>query len=286
MSFAIYEKVTNQIIAQLEAGTIPWTQPWKNQRTGRVMPQNAATGRPYSGINIPILWGAASAYGYPTHQWMSFKQALDLKACVRKGEKGTQVVFTKIIPRDEDDERGTISMLKTFYVFNVQQIEGLHIETLIESPIVVQSDIHGLADAFVAATKADIRIGGSKACFVPSLDFIAMPPRGAFDKLSSFYSVELHELGHWAGGEKRLNRDLNNRFGTRAYAAEELIAELTSAFLCAHLGIEGELRHASYLASWLELLRHDNRAIFTAASQASKAADHLRSYSETVEETA
>ena len=105
MSFAIYEKVTNQIIAQLEVGTIPWTQPWKNQKTGGVMPQNAATGRPYSGINIPILWGAASANGYPTHEWMTFKQALDKKACVRKGEKGTQIVFTKRIPRDEDDER-------------------------------------------------------------------------------------------------------------------------------------------------------------------------------------
>src|SRR5277367_5101059 len=109
MSFAIYEKVTNQIVAQLEAGTIPWTQPWKNQKTAGVMPQNAATGRPYSGINIPILWGAASASGYPTHSWMTFNQAIERKACVRKGEKGTQVVFTKRIPREDDDERRPIS---------------------------------------------------------------------------------------------------------------------------------------------------------------------------------
>ena len=125
MSFGIYETVTNRIIAELEAGAIPWTQPWKNQKSGGVMPLNRATGRPYSGINIPILWEAASAFGYPTHQWLTFKQALDMKACVKKGEKGTQVVFTKRIPRDDDEEHGTISMLKTFYVFNVQQIDGL-----------------------------------------------------------------------------------------------------------------------------------------------------------------
>ena len=125
MSFGIYETVTNRIIAELEAGAIPWTQPWKNQKSGGVMPLNRATGRPYSGINIPILWGAASAFGYPTHQWLTFKQALDMKACVKKSEKGTQVVFTKRIPRDDDEEHGTISMLKTFYFLNLQQIDGL-----------------------------------------------------------------------------------------------------------------------------------------------------------------
>src|SRR5271156_1813234 len=161
MSFAIYEKVTNQIIAQLEVGTIPWTQPWKNQKTGGVMPQNAATGRAYSGINIPILWSQASAYGYPTHQWITFRQALEMKACVRKGEKGTMVVFTKRIPRDEDDERGAISMLKTFYVFNSAQIDGLRELAPTTNPDEISNRLVAV-DPFIAATKADIRIGGSK----------------------------------------------------------------------------------------------------------------------------
>jgi antirestriction protein ArdC len=271
---AIYETVTNQIIAELEAGAIPWTQPWKNQRRGGVMPLNAATGRPYSGVNIPILWHAASANGYPSHEWMTFKQAIEKKAGVKKGSKGTMVVFTKRIPRD-DDERAAISMLKTYHVFNVDQIEGLPENPI---PISTAAPIEA-AERFIAATKADIRIGGSKACYVPSHDFIAMPPKAAFEEASKFYATSLHELGHWTGSEKRLNRDLKNRFGTKAYAAEELIAELTSAFLCAHLDIKGELRHAGYIADWISLLREDRRAIFTAASKASQAADHLRSYS-------
>ena len=122
---AIYETVTNQIIAELEAGAIPWTQPWKNQRRGGVMPLNAATGRPYSGINIPILWHAVRVNAYPSHEWMTFKQAVEKKACIKKGSKGTMVVFTKRIVRDKEDERASISMLKTYHVFNVEQIEGL-----------------------------------------------------------------------------------------------------------------------------------------------------------------
>ena len=279
---AIYETVTNQIIAELEAGAIPWTQPWKNQRRGGVMPLNAATGRPYSGINIPILWHAVRVNGYPSHEWMTFKQAVEKKACIKKGSKGTMVVFTKRIVRDKEDERASISMLKTYHVFNVEQIEGLpdHID---DTDKMVIEPIEA-AERFIAATKADIRLGGSKACYVPSHDFVALPPKDAFKNATNFYAIALHELGHWAGNEKRLNRDLTNRFGTRAYAAEELIAELNAAFLCAHLGIEGELRHAGYIEDWISLLRDDKRAIFTASSKASQAANHLRSYSEKIED--
>jgi antirestriction protein ArdC len=188
----IYETVTNQIIAELEAGAIPWTQPWKNQRRGGVMPQNAETGRPYSGINIPILWHAARVNGYPEHGWMTFKQAIEKKACVKKGSKGTMVVFTKRIVRDEEDERATVSMLKTYHVFNVEQIEGL------VQPIQPVSTIDPIdaAERFIAATKADIRLGGSKACYVPSRDFISLPPKEAFKDASSFYATALHEAGH------------------------------------------------------------------------------------------
>lgn len=277
---AIYETVTNQIIADLEAGAIPWTQPWKNQRRGGVMPQNAATGRTYSGINIPILWHAARMNGYPSHEWMTFRQAVEKKAVVRKGEKGTMVVFTKRLVRDDEDDRAPISMLKAYHVFNIEQIEGLKSEPDPDSVHIPESDLNRSVETFIQATKADIRIGGSKACYVPSHDFVAMPPMEAFKDASGFHATELHELGHWTAHETRLNRDLTNRFGTRAYAAEELIAEFTAAFLCAHLGIKGELRHAGYIENWLELLRRDNRAVFTAASKASQAADYLRSFSE------
>ena len=139
--------------------------------------------------------------------------------------------------------------------------------------------IHGV-EAFVKATNAEIKTGGNQPMYVPSHDYIVMPPAGAFRTVEHFYATELHEMGHWAGAEKRLNRDLKNRFGTKAYAAEELVAELTAAFLCAHLGIQGELRHAGYIADWIRLLKEDDRAIFTAASKASQAADFLRSFSE------
>ena len=192
------------------------------------------------------------------------------------------VVFTKRIVRDKEDERASVSMLKTYHVFNVEQIEGLpdHID---DTDKMVIEPIEA-AERFIAATKADIRLGGSKACYVPSHDFVALPPKDAFKNATNFYAIALHELGHWAGNEKRLNRDLTNRFGTRAYAAEELIAELNAAFLCAHLGIEGELRHAGYIEDWISLLRDDKRAIFTASSKASQAANHLRSYSEKIED--
>ena len=136
------------------------------------------------------------------------------------------------------------------------------------------------AERFIKATPADIRHGGSRACFVPSLDIIQLPPRSSFVDDGNYHATTLHELKHWSGDKKRLNRDLKNRFGSQAYAAEELIAELTSAFLCAHLGVNGELRHASYIDHWIALLKEDNRAIFTAASKASQAADYLRSFSE------
>jgi antirestriction protein ArdC len=242
------------------------------------MPGNASTGRSYSGINIPILWASADANGYPTHAWMTFKQAQDHKANVRKGERGTHVVFTKpVVFKGEDDELEKRSMLREYTVFNIAQIDGF---TVAEKPLPPEPERHATVDAFIAATNAQIRHGGDKACFVPSLDFINLPPASSFKSIEPFYAVALHELGHWSGFKPRLDRDLSARFGTRAYAAEELVAELTAAFLCAHLGIVGELRHAGYIENWLDLLRHDDRAIFTAASKASQAADYLRSFSE------
>jgi antirestriction protein ArdC len=285
---ALYESVTASIIRDLEAGCPIWIKPWKTPRShGSVMPHNAATGRAYSGINIPLLWGAADAKGYTAHEWMTFQQAQMRGANVRKGEKGTHIVFTTQLVKKEDGEEKRFSMLRTYNVFNVAQIDGLPAPKEVEElPEPVR---HERAEAFIHATKAEFKNGGDKACYVPSQDFIAMPFQGFFTRQEAFYAVALHELGHWTGAKPRLDRDLTGRFSTKAYAAEELVAEMTAAFLCAHLNIKGELRHASYISNWIELLKEDSRAIFTAASLASKASDFLRAFSEEMvhaEETA
>lgn len=279
---ALYESVTNSIIKEMEAGVVPWTKPWKTPRaySGSVMPHNSATGRAYSGINIPLLWGAATANGYGSHQWMTFKQAKALGATVRGGEKATSIVFTKQLTVKEQDEEKKFGMLRAYSVFNHDQIDGLAAPKPAEElPEPVR---HERAEAFIKATGAEFRNGGDKACYVTGKDFVAIPYQGFFKRQEAFYAVALHELGHWTGAKHRLDRDLSGRFGTKAYAAEELVAEMTAAFLCAHLDITGELRHAGYISNWIELLKEDNRAIFTAASLASKAADYLRAFSEVV----
>ena len=274
---ALYDSITRSIIDDLEKGVPAWVQPWRTKRRTALglLPANLASGRTYSGINIPILWHAAKTAGYSDPAWMTYRQALALNANVRKGEKGTHIVFTrKLTVKKEEDEERQISMLRSYTVFNVAQIDGLPptIVTPEDAPPLLDDN----AQRFIEATRADIRHGGSRACFVPSLDIIQLPQHADFSTIESYFGTALHELGHWSGHETRLNRDLKNRFGSRAYAAEELIAELTSAFLCAHLGVNGELRHASYIENWLELLKEDNRAIFTASSKASQASDFLR----------
>ena len=278
---SLYDTVTNNIVAELEKGVAPWVQPWKTNRRTKLglLPGNAATRRTYSGINIPILWHAAIQAGYADHAWMTFKQAQELGANVRKGEHGTHVVFTKKLTVEDDDNERQISMLRSYAVFNVAQIDGLP-ERIVAPEEPAEPPPDNIPQRFIESTRADIRHGGSKACFVPSLDVIQLPPRNAFESVERFFATALHELAHWSGHETRLKRELGNRFGTKAYAAEELIAELTAAFLCAHLGVEGQLRHADYIATWIVLLKEDNRAIFTAASKASQAANYLRSFAE------
>jgi len=283
----LYQEITDRMVAELEAGAAPWLKPWKSSianGTG-IMPSNAITGRGYRGINVCILWGERAARGYERNQWLTYKQAQTAGAQVRKGEKAAQIVFTKKlnVKDKETAEEKQISMLRPYWVFNAAQVDGL--PDLADAPTLPTPEArHHKAECFIAATGASIRHGGNEACFIPSLDYIQMPPFGAFKTVEGYYATCLHELGHHSGHSTRLDRKLDGRFGTRSYAAEELIAELTSAFLCAHLGIEGDLRHAGYLKTWAELLRHDNRAIFTAAAKAQQAADYLRSFSETIED--
>jgi antirestriction protein ArdC len=275
----LYRAVTDNIIKSLEAGTAPWVRPWTVKGVSGVMPTNYASKRAYSGINICILWDAQICNAWTSPLWLTFKQAAAIGVNVRKGEKGTPIVYTnKIVVKNDDDDTRLIPFLKVFYVFNISQLEGLPEEAPKE---VLKPDDR--VQSFITATKAEIRHGGDRACYVPSKDCIVLPNAPAFDTYEHYQATALHELIHFSGHPSRLNRDLKVRFGTCAYAAEELIAELGAAFLCAHLGIKGELRHAEYLANWLELLKEDDRAIFTAASKASVAADYLRSFSDAVQ---
>lgn len=282
----IYQEVTDKIIAELERGTAPWVKPWTTgSAAGGAMPYNAATGKPYRGVNIPLLMAAAAAYGSPA--FVTFKQARDLGGHVRKGERGHTVVFWKFIKPaaantpDQDDagaddaREDLIPMARAYTVFNVAQCEGLQLPAVTTpAPIDAGARCPDL-DAAIANTGASIGHGGDSAHYTPAHDCIQMPDFSKFRDASNYYATLLHELTHWSGHESRLARKLANRFGSDAYAVEELIAELGAAFLCARHGVTGQLQHASYLGHWLKVLRADKRAIFTAASQAQKAADFI-----------
>ncbi|WFU56818.1 zincin-like metallopeptidase domain-containing protein [Bradyrhizobium pachyrhizi] len=275
----LYAEVSARIVAELETGAMPWNKPWSTT-SGANTPCNAVTNRPYSGCNTVLLWMAQAA-GYRTPRFLTFKQALELGGHVRKGERGTKIYFVKQLKIQEgaDGERSTrlVSMMREYSVFNVSQCEGLPDSVKIGKPARVRNPDRrdDFADEFLRSTGADIREGG-EACYVSSRDLISMPTFEAFKGADHFYGTVFHELTHWTGHKSRLNRDLKNRFGSRRYAAEELIAELGAAFLCAEFGFDGDLRHAGYIATWTDLLRADKRAFFTACSQASKAADYLR----------
>jgi len=282
----LYQEVTDRIIAELEQGRVPWVQPWGQAKAGLGLPRNAATGRRYSGVNILILWGAVIERGFASQHWLTFRQALDLGGNVRKGEHGTTVCYAdRFIPKAEreraahdGDEPEAVPFLKRFTVFNVAQCDGLPAHVHASAPVRPERAIIPHAEALITATGADFRIGGARACYVPSEDFIQVPPQPAFFQQIDYYRTCFHELGHWTGHPSRLARDLSGLFGSKPYAREELVAEMASAFLCASLGIVPTVRHADYLGSWLDVLREDNRAIFRAASLATKAADFVLAF--------
>jgi antirestriction protein ArdC len=282
MTRDLYASVTARILAELEAGSAPWIKPW-SATAGANTPCNAISNRPYSGCNVVLLWMAASA-GYPLPRFLTYKQAQEAGGNVRKGEHGFKVYFVKQLAirnedASDDDEARIATMLREYTVFNVSQCDGLREKVMRgpESPKVRNRDARDtLADEFLASSRADIREGFGEAYYRPSDDYVSLPPFHSFKGADHFYNTAFHELGHWTGHRSRLDRDLKNRFGDRQYAAEELVAELAAAFLCAEFGFDNDLRHAGYIASWIELLRHDKKAIFTAASRAQAAADYLR----------
>jgi antirestriction protein ArdC len=280
----MYAEVSARIAAELENGAVPWVKPWR-ATAGKNQPANAVTGRPYSGCNVVLLWMASAAANWDRPAFLTYKQAQELGGNVRKGEKGTTVFFVKrLIVKDRDapegsDETKTIPMMKQYTVFNVGQCDGL--PEKITTPATVaprNTDSRDeIADAFIRTTLADVREGHGEAYYLPGADYVSLPAFTTFKSADHFYSVAFHEMGHWTGAKHRLARDLGNRFGSRAYAAEDLVAELTAAFLCAEFGFDGDLRHAGYIATWAKLLRDDSRAFFTASAKAQQAADHMRS---------
>ena len=284
---SLYDEITDRIIAELEAGRVPWVQPWGTTaaKAPLGLPKNGATGRLYSGINVLILWGAVIERSFPAQSWLTFRQALGLAGNVRKGEHGTTVVYADhFIPEDErkraaetGDQPQATPFLKRFTVFNVAQCEGLPEEIAVAEPPQPRL-IEPKVEALIKATGIEFRIGGSRAFYVLSEDYVQVPPAQAYFEPINWHRTALHELGHASGHPSRLNRDLSGSFGSKKYAFEELVAEMNAAFCCASLGIVPTVRHADYIGSWLEVLREDNRAVVRAASQASKAADYLLSF--------
>jgi len=274
----LLEDIAAQIIASIEAGASNgvWTKPW-NAASG--LPHNASTGAPYSGGNLLWLWVSALDNGYPTQVWATYKQWGQLGAQVRKGEKATSAVKWVLLEcKDHDaDERCNRcgAMIPVgFSLFNAAQVDGYEPE--VEQPRNLDERLED-ADRFFAAVNATVTHGGNQAAFDRRRDVIMMPEFEAFESASAYYGTLAHEMTHWTGHPSRLDRDFGKRFGDDAYAFEELVAELGAAMLCGHLQINEEPRpdHAQYLTSWLKVLKADSQALWTAASAASKAAQHL-----------
>ena len=282
----VYTGITNRIIADLEQGVRTWVKPWNAENTvGRISRPLRHNGMPYSGINILMLWADAVVKGFTAPIWMTFKQANELDAHVRKGEKGSLVVYANSITRTQEGDdceeiEREIHYMKGYIVFNVEQIDGLAEHYYDKSDVqttLVEQIIH--AERFFEAIKADIRYRGDRAFYSLDGDYIQLPVIEAFRDAESFYATLAHESTHWTRHPSRLDRGFGRKnWGDEGYAREELVAELASAFLCAELGITPEVRedHAAYIASWLTVLKNDKRAIFSAAAHAQKAADYLR----------
>lgn len=281
----IYATVTNKILADLETGNLPWHKSWNGG--GSLSLPLRWTGETYNGINIIMLWCSSMAKGYKSPTWMTFKQALELGAAVRKGEKGSTVVYANAIQKTElnektgSEEERAIPYLKSYTVFNVEQIDGLpeRFAAKETQPEFINPDDRNAAlDSYFKATGADIRHGGTRAFFAPQPDFVQMPDFKDFESAEAYYSVLAHEMTHWTGHKTRLARELKSYQDSQTdYAKEELVAELGAAFLCAELAITPETRldHAAYIQSWIAALKNDKRFIFSAASHASKAVDYL-----------
>jgi antirestriction protein ArdC len=289
-----YEVITAQIVEAIEGGVLNFTMPWHHAAG---LPVNASTGNAYRGINILRLWVGQAAGSFLSNEWASYKQWQAKGAQVRKGEKGTPIVFFKPLEvsreRDGETVKDTIPLIRLSTVFNADQVDGY--DAGAAAPQADLTERLEAAEAFAQATGADIRHGGGRAFYQPGGDYIAMPARELFtgtetsSATEAYYSTLLHELTHWTGHKSRLARlELKNRFGDEGYAFEELVAELGAAFACQSLGITTVPRedHAAYIQSWLKVLKGDSKAVFKAAAEAQKALDFLQGLQSTQAEAA
>lgn len=259
----LHVEITKRILAELEQGVVPWVKPWAVPS-----PYNAATQHRYSGVNVILLWDAP----YQRPAWLTFRQATTLGGRVKKGEHATPIVYVSTITKTEGDEEKEISYLRRYHVFNVDQVEGLPGNLYAAAPARSERRI----EEFFVGISADVRHGGTAAYYNPRDDYIQLPHPEHFTWSDRYYATRLHESVHWTGHDTRLKRQRGERFGDSAYAFEELVAELGSAFLSAELGLPTELHHADYIGSWVKLLQDYNRAILSAASHASLAAEYLK----------
>lgn len=292
----LYQTVTDCILAQLEDGAVPWVRLWDpNKATATTMavdlPRNGATGAAYSGVNILLLWDAAQRHDYPTQRWLTYTQARGLGAQVRRGEASTGIVkagtFTpaeeRQRARDETREPGQIPFLKRHSVFNTAQIDGLPDDDTVAPPPPSLDKVDARVRAILQGLDCRLVHGSPIACYVPKFDVIQLPAPDAFHHAIDWHRTALHEAGHATGAEHRLGRNLTGRRGAASYAREELVAEITAAFVCAAYGIVPTVRHADYIATWAAVLREDKRCIVRAASAASKAAAYLQDIAATSE---
>lgn len=282
----VHQVITDTIIAAIEngCGDRP-SMPWQRSGLPTIIPTNVHSKNRYQGINIPALWAAAEIKQYPLSLWGTYKQWADAGAQVRKGERGSVVAFYKdydVTPAaDNPDDNGKRFVARHSYVWNVAQVDGYALAD--PPPALEPIAINENASRYLDATGIETRIGGERAYYVPSQDYVQMPSQDLFrnpdptGRTSDWLSVLCHEIGHSTGAKHRLNRDFSGRFGDESYAFEELCAEIFSAFKCADLGISIMPRddHAKYIAHWLKILKDDKRAIFTAAARASEAVRYL-----------
>ena len=278
----IAEEITGRILEDLEKGVTPWEKPWKAGR-GLPLPMNASTKKHYRGINVFVLWDEQEKRGFSSPAWVTFNQAKVLGGTVKKGEKGTGVVFYKRLAKTKslhlDDEvmleEQSFWVLRTYTVFNLDQVEGLdHLKPKVET-----------VKPFAAIERAErlLKDSGAKilhsvidrAFYEPIRDQITLPLKESFTSPEKYYETALHEICHWSGAKHRLDREFGKWFGDQAYAFEELVAEMGAAFLCVSCGIPYDTQHASYIGDWMKILKDHKRAIFTAAAKAQAAMDFV-----------
>lgn len=276
-----YDVINSRIMELLESGTVPWRKPWNAQSN---YPKNLVSGKKYQGINVFML----SCQEYSSPWWLTFKQVQDKGGHVVKGSKSTPIVFYKWIERkdnvegadSEDSKNGKIPLLRYYNVFNVEQTEGVKVPE--------PEETHNHFDPIVRAEEIvasmplcpDIRHGGNRAYYSPSLDYIQLPPQHTFDSIEEYYNTMFHELSHATGHINRLGRKSileASYFGSHEYSKEELVAEMGAAFLCGHCDIEQKTieNSAAYIQGWLRALKNDKTLLIQAAAQAQKASNFI-----------